>query len=395
MGNLPRELLCDVASRLPCVADRDDAADVCREWRAALETSPSPKLPRQLPWLLLPSANSTLACCLVCGTGCAIGHKLKGMDGARYFGSYKGGWLFLAYDQFCSHAVVNVRAPHPERTVLNLPNQVVCRQRQDCHDIVILAATLSSQPDDKICIGAGITLQWRFVVGQRQMAFWMMGCLSAISLEDDGTGEGDQCDPLLEPEDVLYHEGAFRFLTNGGHIRICTPLLTEGGDLERIAHSVSFFNDVLVEMNGYPVIGRYLLSSRESLLMVVRFGIQSELKTGFRVYRAVHNLVSDDGATNASSWCELHTLDNRILYVGRGCSRSYEIEKLGHEGLEEGIYFSEDGFFNPTVMFFGANDRKYPCIDNGLWTEFGTTNVQRCFPMQDPSKKSPPVWLLP
>uniref|UniRef100_K4AIK1 F-box domain-containing protein n=1 Tax=Setaria italica TaxID=4555 RepID=K4AIK1_SETIT len=168
MEEFQDDALREISRHLPCVADRDDAADVCRRWQAALsEPLPDPPLPRQLPWLLLPSADSTRACCLFCGTGndaCVIRHKLTATHGARCFGSYNG------------------HCPNRDARFLYLPDALGTGLNHGQRDMVILAATLSCSPDDQNCIGAGIVMQWQFIAGQRQAPF--------------------------EVEDVLFHDGS-------------------------------------------------------------------------------------------------------------------------------------------------------------------------------------------
>ncbi|CAL4934017.1 unnamed protein product [Urochloa decumbens] len=397
MEDLQHDALREIIRHLPCVADRDDAADVCRKWRAALEVPlPDPKPPRQLPWLLLPSAGSTRACCLICGTGkdvCAIRHKLLATHGARLFGSYNGGWLFLARDHIRRHALVNIRAVLPNKNArfLDLPDALAPSLHHGRRDMVILAATLSSSPNEHNCIGAGIVMQWELIAGQRQMAFWRMGDSVAMPLDTE-----DICQSSLEVEDVLYHDGSFHFLTQGAHIRKCTPLFNQSGGLESISSSVQLFQ--YKECN-HPVMARYLVHSRGLLLMVVRSGSQysGSPTRDFKVYKMTDKQVIKDGFSKIEyTWSELESLDGLVLVAGRGCSRSYEVAEYVGRGLDEGVYFADDGAFHDSAMLLrGIHDRKYMCSDNGLWSEWGGPKVRRCFPVQGPSKNSGPVWLLP
>jgi hypothetical protein len=80
-----------------------------------------------------------------------------------------------------------------------------------------------------------------------------------------------------------------------------------------------------------------------------------------------------------------------MLFVGRGCSRSYEVHQ--NPGFKEGIYFLDDGeFYDEAVIFADGNERQFRCSDNGKWSQ---GHVQRCLPRPDPSNHSPPAWLLP
>jgi len=94
------------------------------------------------------------------------------------------------------------------------------------------------------------------------------------------------------------------------------------------------------------------------------------------------------------SWSELDSLGGRMLFVGRGCSRSYET--ADYPGFKDGIYFSDDrSFYDEQIMFRGVDERQYPCSDTGKWTQGPPPNVERFFPEQGPSNHSSPAWLLP
>ncbi|CAL4942468.1 unnamed protein product [Urochloa decumbens] len=332
MEDLQHDALREIIRHLPCVADRDDAADVCRKWRAALEVPlPDPKPPRQLPWLLLPSAGSTRACCLICGTGkdvCAIRHKLLATHGARLFGSYNGGWLFLARDHIRRHALVNIRAVLPNKNArfLDLPDALAPSLHHGRRDMVILAATLSSSPNEHNCIGAGIVMQWELIAGQRQMAFWRMGDSSISSPRELTSASAHHCSTKVEA----------------------------------------------LKYSGSPT-------------------------RDFKVYKMTDKQVIKDGVSKIEyTWSELESLDGLVLVAGRGCSRSYEVAEYVGRGLDEGVYFADDGAFHDSSMLLrGIHDRKYICSDNELWSEQGGPKVRRCFPVQGPSKNSGPVWLLP
>ncbi|OEL22463.1 hypothetical protein BAE44_0016518 [Dichanthelium oligosanthes] len=51
------------------------------------------------------------------------------------------------------------------------------------------------------------------------------------------------------------------------------------------------------------------------------------------------------------SWSKLDTLGGRMLFVGYGCSRSYEVDK--YPGFKDGIYFLDDGKFYDEALLFG------------------------------------------
>ncbi|OEL34206.1 hypothetical protein BAE44_0004776 [Dichanthelium oligosanthes] len=102
--------------------------------------------------------------------------------------------------------------------------------------------------------------------------------------------------------------------------------------------------------------------------MVVRFGnpIHQLPTLSFKVFEAVK--VEKDGEMYYL-WCQHDTLGGRIISVGQGCSRSYEADQYVRFGLDEGVYFLDDGSLHDNaLMFAGDDDRAYPCSDNGFWS---------------------------
>jgi hypothetical protein len=84
-------------------------------------------------------------------------------------------------------------------------------------------------------------------------------------------------------EDLLYHDGAFYFLTSQGHLVLCMPSLqpdATGGrhlvvDMEHLYFEPRH-DDQLFALDGYSpanplVLSMYLVRSREETLLVIRF----------------------------------------------------------------------------------------------------------------------------
>jgi hypothetical protein len=199
---------------------------------------------------------------------------------------------------------------------------------------------------------------------------------------------------LFFAEDVIYHEGAFHLLHANGDqkISVCVPEPFQdyhGWETRRF-HPGRPIDDEFVR-------SRYLVSSRGELLLVVRFTPHPDEPTSkFKVFRATERPQMPDDAEFPVAefpwaWSELDTLDGRILFVGYGCSRSYDADQ--YSDLKAGIYFFDDEQSDDEEVFFrDHNIRPYPCSDNGKYSE---GRIQRCFPTTDPSDTSPPAWLLP
>ncbi|CAL5060619.1 unnamed protein product [Urochloa decumbens] len=404
MANLPDDILLSILSRIPCKADRARMSIVCKAWRAVLVRLKAPR-PRPLPWLLLPTpllgGSTRVACAL---SGFRVHHYLTIIPlGARCFGSHDGAWLFLSCGESKkrSHLLLDARSSRTR----DLPGEILRWNDPDAHRMVILAATLSSSPDDPNCVVAAIVAASRdpdsapgavppFPPVQRCAAFWRMGWPRAIEIPLDAS----QAVPSVE--DVVYHDGAFRFLlTHGDHILVCTPTMGHAGNLMTDWELVRFHPGGRI-YDEHFIRARYLIESRRGLLLVVRFTAdQTQPWTSmFKVFLAIERKTTPDVDTNADfplakypwSWSELDTLGGRMLFIGYGCSRSYESDQ--YPGFKDGIYFSDDSKFYDEAMIFGNNVMTYPCSDNGKWSE---GHVERCFPKPDPSDYSAPVWLLP
>ncbi|XP_006655533.2 uncharacterized protein LOC102713639 [Oryza brachyantha] len=394
---IPDDILDLVVRRIPCEVDRLHAGRACRSWRLGLVNHKPPAPPLPLPWLLLPETEADrdgpTFCCVLSGWRAHPFFLPHAARSARYFGSYDGVWLFLAVDgqgyRAHDHVLVNLH----KFQFLDLPNvvRIDLRFPQVLMDIeiAIVAVTLSRQPTEQGCIAAGIIELEPFPgpAGVRVIAFWRMGDRVILPFYDDVCPEG--------VEDVIYHEGLFLFLTPDEDIRACgEPVF-----LEASVHvgSILFHVEPRGDDAGETVLARYLFRSRGWVLMVVR--LSSALHylptSSFRVFEFVIHSSSTGVCVN--TWNKLEKLDGRMLFVGRGCSRSYDAGD-GYPGMEEGVYFLDDGSFHEPVFhhfpFPASAHAAYRCCDNGKWSE-ASSQVERCFPERGPSKHSPPVWILP
>ncbi|KAL6868322.1 hypothetical protein ACP4OV_015167 [Aristida adscensionis] len=256
--------------------------------------------------------------------------------GARLCGSYDGAWLFLASDQSIGHELINVRTGETHR----LPEWIhydlgVDGGERRLHRIAYLAGTLSCQPGDWGSIGGAVF----------------------------GAEEG----PAFQAEDVLYHaqDHTFYFLTGGEHVFIATPVRLPGGGL-RIDWARRYY-EAGREYQHHPA-AAYIVLSDEDLLMVVRFKATAEDPTtsSFRVF--VFSVVEGEGTGDNAAWVwtELPTLGGRILFLGRGCSRSYHAGS--YPGCDEGVYFLDDNKEDLDMMFEDRRERLYSGFDNGRWS---------------------------
>ncbi|KAL6660554.1 hypothetical protein ACP70R_001589 [Stipagrostis hirtigluma subsp. patula] len=412
--DLPPDTLYEIVKLLPCAADRGQVALACRPWRAALSLDLAPRPPRQLPWLLLPSPypdGPTRACCVL--SGCRVHHHLGVRPtGARCFGSHDGAWLFLAFPRGAVE-LLNVRTA----VVFVLPRALHFHNDPREYGMAVHAAALSATPGDRRCVAGAVVDYWRGdpAVAFRRRYFALWRVRHRVTRVAFGIAPREN-DPALEVEDVVYHDDAFHFLTQREHIRVIRTVLFEDGQLGASEELRRFLPGG--RLYDQYVEARYLVVSRGELLLVVRFKPSPTRKTSaFRVFRLIEPVVdetdnndvdhgnnpdhdddSDDGEYDLPAaaypwrWSELPSLQGRMLFVGHGCSRSYDVAR--YPGFTEGVYFMDDA--DDTMVFRDAAERQYSCgDDSGKWSEGPPRHVERCFPRQRPSSHSPPAWLLP
>ncbi|BAF29680.1 F-box/kelch-repeat protein At1g57790 [Oryza sativa Japonica Group] len=388
-AELVPDIVRKIGRHLLCEIDRHHADGLCRSWRDALLQLRPP--PPPLPRLVLPEADGPAFYCVPSGCRPHPFVLPPAALRARCFGSYNGAWIFQAVDQAANHVLLNL-ITHQQ---LNLPNLIRFPSFRlpgltFDFEVAFVAATLSSQPTDQGCVGASIIGFKRRPLNPRHIAFWRMGD-EAFSQSIESRWIDEELE--LDVVDLLYSghgAGAFLFLTRGENIRVFRQPIFPLGDMQT---TVLYFerrgdDD---DDDGRPVLDRYLVESRGKLLMVVRLGDREPGRlptTTFRVFEREDELFNN-------YWTKLPDLGGRMLFVGRGCSRSYEAAD-GYPGME-GVYFLDDrSFHDPMVVYKDAAQRRYPCSDNGRWSGAPPpAEVERCFPEQGPSNYSPPVWILP
>uniref|UniRef100_J3M9W9 KIB1-4 beta-propeller domain-containing protein n=2 Tax=Oryza brachyantha TaxID=4533 RepID=J3M9W9_ORYBR len=114
---MPRSVLRRISYHVPCKFDRVRMQLVCHSWYLRH----LPPLPPQLPWLLHPLAGGPAFSCLFSGADDLRLHRVRvpaDLRSARFFGSYDGGWLFLASGRTTGNILLNLRTgrriPIPE-----------------------------------------------------------------------------------------------------------------------------------------------------------------------------------------------------------------------------------------------------------------------------------------
>lgn len=203
---------------------------------------------------------------------------------------------------------------------------------------------------------------------------------------------------------------AFHFLTAQKNLLICTCSKEEGAleDDLKVQVVELQFQPVVDEDDKCPcfpefvVVGRYLVECRGELLMAVRIcpsassvptysvaGSRRELTSSFWLFGMTKADVTKDGQAEYV-WDELDVLDGRLLFIARGCSRSYQGTEAS--ASNEGIYFHDEEYRWTRMLWNARWGRKFACKDNGICVL--PDNIRRLYPGLAPSTYSSPIWCL-
>ncbi|KAF0927039.1 hypothetical protein E2562_029260 [Oryza meyeriana var. granulata] len=343
-----------------------------------------PPLPPQLPFLILPWRKEQLVYpygvripTLFCIVDNQV-HPIHKLPRTRCFGSYDGGWLFIANGQKDEHELLNL---YTMRSI-TIPNTATTWDEKTI-SLTLLAATLSTAPPPMIgpvapldlrCAGAAIVSTFPDVtIPSPRIVLWFVGEGEPYYLSAPAYSSY----PYVVV-DVIYRDGAFRFLTEREYVLEVTTTFDEERRLSAVVEKPVFFEERGRD-DDHDVQGRYLVESRGELLMVVRLPSRESPGTtfAFRVFQMQqlnHQQPSHPMATARGAWTTLPDLDGRILFVGRGCSRSYEVADF--PGSKEGIYFLDDRDYKRVEMIHSDADyREYSCSENDGAASPGTITI--------------------
>uniref|UniRef100_A0A0E0JKG8 KIB1-4 beta-propeller domain-containing protein n=1 Tax=Oryza punctata TaxID=4537 RepID=A0A0E0JKG8_ORYPU len=401
-GDLLDNVLLGVTARLPCRADRVRMACVNKQWRAAVRAEPRPPppmpqlppLPPQLPWLIFPNTTTPSFYSWIGG----MSHSLPlppDVRVARFCGSSDGGWFVLALDPSHRYALYNLNSGHR----VELPPGIESPSGKQ-FPLVARFATLSaspSSPSPRPFMLAAVVLVSR----RLDVAFWVQG--SECWFPHRGPR-------MTQPQDVIYHNGGFYFVTADEGVVVYWPGYGRPTNnqmrMRRVEYDMLQREDYLEDMGfigGNGSITRYLVESRGQLLMVARYIYNEGGTEVLRVFR-FHVMSLPWTATAAISgrpratWVPVDYLEGRMLFVGKGCSRSFEAARF--DGFEDAIiYFLDEGFVPDTTAVVVQERPRYSFADMGRFRYEMDDMASEAWPPVDrrptTSDNAPPTWWFP
>ncbi|VAI56636.1 unnamed protein product [Triticum turgidum subsp. durum] len=400
-AELPERYLSDIIRNLPCILDHARFSGVCTRWRETARTNP-PRFP--FPWLMMPSTAATSFFCVACR---ATHHRPRlpaDARGARFCGSFPGGWLVAELPWPRGHyALLNLltgaRVPLPR--LLAVP----CHGGGKMCPVVLHAVTLSAAPSVEPGPGEPYYAA-AIVAGQSNIAFWCPragNCWFPPIFSSDASDESwHDFLPKNRIEDVIYFSGngkyfvGFYVLTDKEDLLMFRPEPDgDGAQLSTFTVRYSFPGHCAAEPAPGQTVSRYLVVSRGELLMIVRFAGPEE-RTRFDVFVLEEKEIIRGADHNGpprvlASWrrcCSAATLSGRRIFLGRGCSVAVDV---GYP-FPLYIYFLDDGRRSHGALPT-AGYPPYPCSETGgFW--FFNKGIVRSLPREPPSDCSPWIWFF-
>uniref|UniRef100_A0A0D9V2B8 Uncharacterized protein n=1 Tax=Leersia perrieri TaxID=77586 RepID=A0A0D9V2B8_9ORYZ len=392
-GDLPDNVLLNITGLLPCRADRVRMACVNKQWRAAVRPEqrpppPAPQLPPlppQLPWLIFPNTTTPCFYSLIGGRSHALPLPPDIIVG-RFCGSADGGWFVLALNSRHRYEIYNLNSG----SRVELPPGIETPLGMQ-FPLVAVFATLSVSRASRPNMAAAIVRVKRNL----DAAFWCPG--SECWFPHRGPR-------MRKPQDVIFYNEAFYFVTATEGVVVFWPSFGRPTNNQMLMRRVEY--DMLVRadyledinfMRGNGVITRYLVESRGGLLMVARYIYDEGGTEAFRVFRfQIIQPNANDGGRPRATWVHVDDLDERMLFLGKGCSRTFEVARF--EGFEEAfVYFLDESSFCPDKTAMVLHRPRYTFSDMGKFDLDAVTCED--WPPVDrrplSSDNAPPTWWLP
>ncbi|PQQ09783.1 F-box protein [Prunus yedoensis var. nudiflora] len=306
---LPRGILEIIFERLT-VTDCISVSDVCKAWRHVVAQELAGWQSRGVPWLMMSGKDREVRTCISILQKQHWDIVLPEAYGRYCWGSYQD-WLILVKHIGCFYLEISLLNPF-SRNKTDLP-----KTWNFYHKIVLSGLPIL---ENYVCM---------LVHGQcRELSFWVPGAESWLKHKLNG-----------EPfEDAVFCDGSFYLISNDYNIwqiksaNIFASIRTyDAYEVKIDCHEV-----IMSEEQENSGVLKYLVESCGELLLVCRlFNTKAEaiLEThDFKVYSLDFSLMS---------WKRVHDLGDKILFLGKCCSRSVSSTELG-VAMRNRIYFSND-----------------------------------------------------
>ncbi|CAK9316886.1 unnamed protein product [Citrullus colocynthis] len=349
-AGLPRDILVMIFEQLSLV-DCMSVDNVCKLWSNILAELPNWKR-GGFPWLLMSGQKDReMRTC-----SCILDNRIWEMELLEAYGAYVWGsfqdWLIIVKELGCYSLEVSLLNPFSVRKI-NLP-----RLWNFYHKMV-----LSGSPTEENTICAAIHSQ------NREIAFWVQGSEVWHKYKLEGT-------PF---EDAVFCNGSLFLLCNDGKIfQIeATSIISnirENEYVVSISEIEAQFHELRsLEINSQHVL-KYLVESSGDVLLVCRYFSKKPDAVLETINFEIYSL-----DLSQMSWERVECLDDRILFLGKCCSRSLSSTELGI-AISNCIYFSNDDIA-PWWNEWDSNHLKGLSslfgLDNSSRKDWGTFHIDR------------------
>lgn len=401
--NLHPDVVRHICGRLVCRLDRLRMAEVCKHWESAIKEDK--KLIWCLPLLFFARCLPPAFSCLHCEGALHHFPVPSNVHSSKCVGSESGGWVLTGRDYSQEHnQLLNLTRGEPYAIVL--PRFMQYRDGDVLYSVVIQYATFSATPTDQIsegqCAGAAVVLRDLLHSGMDfdilhydqklpEIMFWRLD-------KTIGLGSRSFELPKDDVEDLIHYNGSFLFLTGEEQIVWVDPSFDpQNPELQAEIHTLQ----LVMPEDCRDACARYLVESRNKVLMVRRYCPEPFVTDSFRVFELTLLETGKQPEDDSWLWTEVNDLDGRMIFLSRGCSKCYEtIELHGVHGANEGIYYKGDVYtYAANWDDMGVENRRRLTTDSGRWVGPFPGLVDRCFVIAEHIgfnlNHSSPVWILP
>jgi hypothetical protein len=271
----------------------------------------------------------------------------------------------------CSGAMV------PLPNLLRIPSEHGWVDTKCEHRMVIHTVTFSGTPLTEGFLAAA------HVSSASSIAFWRTG------MNGHWIGCRHDMDVI---EDIIYYKEGFHVLSSTEDVVVYAPNAVSGHPLVMSRTSYLVQKRADYKPNSHlpytHSMSRYLVESRGKLLMILRL-FRPKRRREFRIFEM--NLAA--GGSKAS-WEELHALPGRVLLLGRGCSRAFEVSQFDRLQVGNIYYLDDDTSFDLSSALSNGS-RHSSTYMGGVYDFHKKCNKRRRFPRKFTLEYSLPIWFIP